>query len=112
MSDIELNQAVRQIGTVTVGQTNRVPQSKFQGEGMAKKPSDTLSGVVHKILYFPNKSERIEIANEGPDLLHEEVRIENGLTDSSSQEAQTETGAKVKITIKAEPESIPSRADR
>jgi hypothetical protein len=74
---------------------------------MPEKPSATLPGTVRKVLQFPNKSEKVEIAIEGPDHLDEEIRIENSLTDSSGQEVQLKTRAKVKITIKAEPESIP-----
>ena len=74
---------------------------------MPEKPSATLPGTVRKVLQFPNKFEKVEIAIEGPDHLDEEIRIENSLTDSGGQEVQLKTRAKVKITIKAEPESIP-----
>ena len=73
---------------------------------MPEKPSATLPGTVRKVLQFPNKSEKVEIAIEGPDHLREEISIENGLTDSSGQEVQLKTGARVRIAIKAEPESI------
>jgi hypothetical protein len=38
--------------------------------------------------------------------LAQEIRIENSLTDTSGQEAQLKTGAKVEVSIKAAPESI------
>ena len=44
---------------------------------MPEKPSVTVSGTVQKVLQFPNKSEKVEIAIKGPDDLHEEIRIEN-----------------------------------
>lgn len=74
---------------------------------MPEKPSATLPGTVRKVLQFPNKSEKVEIAIEGPNPLHEKIRIENNLTDSNGQEVQLKKGAKVKIVIKAEPESVP-----
>ena len=73
---------------------------------MTERPIVTVSGTVQKVLQFPNKPEKVQIAIEGPDLLHEEIRIENTLTDKSGQDVQLKTGAKVKITIKAAPESI------
>jgi hypothetical protein len=38
--------------------------------------------------------------------LHEEIRIENSLTDKSGEEVQLKTDAKVEVRIKAAPESI------
>ena len=73
---------------------------------MPEKPSATLPGTVRKVLQFPSKSEKVELAIEGPNHFREEIRIENSLTNSSGQDVQLKTGAKVKITIKAEPESI------
>jgi hypothetical protein len=73
---------------------------------MPEKPSVTVSGTVQKVLQFPGKLEKVQIAIEGPDHVHEEIRIENTLTDKSGQEVQLKTGGKVKVTIKAAPESI------
>jgi hypothetical protein len=73
---------------------------------MTEKPSVTVSGTVQKVVQFPNKPEKVQIAIEGPDLLPEEIRIENTLTDKSGQDVQLKTGAKVEFTIKATPESI------
>jgi hypothetical protein len=73
---------------------------------MTEKPSVTVSGTVRKVVQFPNKPEEVQIAIEGPDLLPEEIRIENTLTDKSGQDVRLKTGAKVEVTIKATPESI------
>jgi hypothetical protein len=73
---------------------------------MPEKPSVTVSGTVQKVLQFPSKPGKVQIAIEGPDLLHKEIRIENTLTDKSGQDVQLKTGAKVEVTIKLTPESI------
>jgi hypothetical protein len=73
---------------------------------MPEKPSVTVSGTVQKVLQFPSKPEKAQIAIEGPDHVHKEIRIENSLTDESGQEVELKTGDKVKVTIKAAPESI------
>lgn len=75
---------------------------------MPEKPGIILSRTVQKVLQFPSKPEKVQIAIEDPDSSHKEIRIENSLTDSSGQEAQLKTGAKVEVTIKAAPESISS----
>jgi hypothetical protein len=73
---------------------------------MPEKPNVTVSGTVQKVLQFPSKPEKVQIAIEGPDHVHKEIRIENSLTDESGQEVELKTGGKVKVTIKAAPESI------
>ena len=73
---------------------------------MPEKPSVTVSGTVQKVLQFPSKPEKVQIAIEGPDRVHKEIRIENSLTDKSGQEVQLKTDAKVEVRIKAAPESI------
>jgi hypothetical protein len=72
---------------------------------MPEKPGVTLSGTVQKVLQFPSKPEKVQIAIEGLDHV-QEIRIENSLTDGSGQEVQLKTGTKVEVTIKAAPESI------
>jgi hypothetical protein len=54
---------------------------------MPEKPSATLPGTVRKVLQFPNKSEKVEIAIEGPDRLHKEIPIEKSLTDSNGKKS-------------------------
>jgi hypothetical protein len=75
---------------------------------MPEKPGVTLSGTVQKVLQFPSKPEKVQIAIEGPGDLQKEIRIENSLTDKSGQEVQLKTDAKVEVRIKATPESIGS----
>ena len=73
---------------------------------MPEKPGVTLSGTVKKVLKFPSKPEKVQIAIESPNRLPENIGIENSLTDKSGQEVQLKTSAKAEVTIKAAPESI------
>jgi hypothetical protein len=72
---------------------------------MSEKPDVTFE-TVQKVLQFPSKPEKVQIAIECPDRWHKEIRNENSLTDRSGQEVQLKTGAKLEVTIKAAPESI------
>jgi hypothetical protein len=65
---------------------------------MPEKPSVTVSGTVQKVLKFPSKPEKVQIAIEGPGHEHKEIRIENTLTDKSGQGVQLKTGAKVEVS--------------
>ena len=73
---------------------------------MAEKPATTLSGTVEKIIQspVPNEPEKAQIAVEGADHLYRELRIENTLTDENGEEVRLKEGAKVEVTVQADPE--------
>jgi|HubBroStandDraft_6_1064221.scaffolds.fasta_scaffold191558_3 hypothetical protein len=73
---------------------------------MAEKPATTMPGTVEKIIQPPHPSEpeKAQIAVEGADHLYREIRIENTLTDENGQPVRLKQGAKVEVTVEAEPE--------
>ncbi len=72
---------------------------------MTEKPSTTLSGTVEKIIKPPDprEQEKAQIAVEGADDLYKEIRIENTLKDENGDEVRLKQGAKVEVTVEAEP---------
>jgi hypothetical protein len=70
--------------------------------------SATLPGTVEAVIksLVPSEPEKAQIAVEGADHRHKVISIENTLTDPSGQEVRLNPGAKVEVTIKAEPEAI------
>ena len=74
---------------------------------MTPKPSATLPGTVEKIIKPPHPSEpeKAQIAVEGADHLYKELSIENNLTDEDGNEVRLKQGAKVDVTVEAEPEA-------
>jgi hypothetical protein len=70
--------------------------------------SATLPGTVEAIIksVVPSEPEKAQIAVEGTDHKHKVISIENTLTDQSGQEVHLIPGAKVEVTIRAEPEAI------
>lgn len=70
--------------------------------------SATLTGIVEKVVKpaAPGEPEKAQIAVEGADGAHRKISIENNLIDKSGQEVHLNPGAKVEVTIKAEPEAI------
>jgi hypothetical protein len=79
-----------------------------KGYRMTPKPSATLPGTVEKIIKppHPNAPEKAQIAVEGADHLYKELRIENNLTDENGNEVHLKQGAKVDVTVAAEPEAV------
>lgn len=77
-----------------------------------KKPSATLPGTVEKIIKSPHPSEpeKAQIAVEKADPLYKELRIENTLTDENGSEVQLKQGAKVEVTLEAEPDATTSKS--
>jgi hypothetical protein len=74
---------------------------------MPEKPSTTLPAKVEKIIKSPDPSEpeKAQIAVEGADHLYKELRIENNLTDKNGNEVRLKEGAKVDVTVEADPEA-------
>jgi len=72
---------------------------------LTEKPSSTLPGTVEKIIKspFPSEPEKAQITIEGADHLYREIRVENTLTDANGNEVSLKPGAKVEVTVEAEP---------
>ena len=75
---------------------------------MTENASTTLVGTVEKIIKprVPSEPERAQIVVEGADHLYKELRIENTLTDAGGNEVQLKPGAKVDVTVEAEPHGV------
>ncbi|MGH9500828.1 MAG: hypothetical protein ACRD3L_16950 [Terriglobales bacterium] len=72
---------------------------------MPEKLSVTLPGTVEKIIkpLDPREPEKAQINIESADPLYQEVRIENTVTDDAGNEAKLKQGAKVEVTVEANP---------
>jgi hypothetical protein len=72
-----------------------------------QKAAVTLPATVEKIIppLTPNQPEKAQIAVEGAEDLYKEIRIENTLQDESGNEVALKKGAKVDVTIEADPEA-------
>jgi hypothetical protein len=78
---------------------------------MSEKSSTTSPGTVERIIKAPdpNEPEKAQIAVDGADPLYKEIRIDNALTDESGAEVKMKPGAKVEVTIQAEPDGTTSK---
>src|ERR1700684_2159818 len=84
-----------------------MPITLLKGQPMTPKPSATLPGTVEKIIKPPHPSapEKAQIAVEGADHFYKELRIENNLIDENEKEVRLKQGAKVDVTVEADPEA-------
>jgi uncharacterized protein YfaS (alpha-2-macroglobulin family) len=60
---------------------------------------------VEKIIKSPHPSEpeKAQIAVDGADELYKEIRIVNNLVDENGDEVRLKQGAKVEVTVEADP---------
>jgi hypothetical protein len=78
---------------------------------MAVNPTTTLIGTVEKIIRsrVSSEPERAQIVVEGADHLYRELRIENALIDAGGNRVHLKPGAKVQLTIEAQPQGVMNR---
>jgi hypothetical protein len=74
-------------------------------ERIPEQASVTMPGKVDKIIPSPSPSqpEKVQIAVEGADRGHRDLRIENALTDENGDNVRLEKGAQVEVTVAAAP---------
>jgi hypothetical protein len=80
---------------------------------MKENPSTTLLGTVEKIIRprVTSEPEKVQIAVQGADHLYKEIRIDNVLTDAGGNEVHLKPGAKVEVTVEAEPQGVTAEID-
>ncbi len=83
--------------------TNQTPTSNDN----TVKPSVTLPGTVEKIIpaLHPSQPDKAQIGVEGADDLYREIRVENTLQDEKGNPVVLKQGAKVDVTIEADPDA-------
>jgi hypothetical protein len=72
-----------------------------------ERPSTTMPGTVDKIIMSrgAGQPEKANIAVEGADHRHRDLRIENTLTDEHGDDVRLKKGAQVEVTVTAEPQT-------
>jgi hypothetical protein len=75
--------------------------------GDSAKSSVTLPGTVEKIIppAHPSQPEKAQIGVEGAEDLYREIRVDNTLQDENGNQVALKPGAKVDVTIEANPDA-------
>jgi hypothetical protein len=83
----------------------RVAELNLNTARIPERPSATMPGTVDKIIPSPRPSqpEKAQISVEGADPRHRDLRIENALTDENGDDVRLKKGARVEVTVAAEP---------
>jgi hypothetical protein len=85
----------------------RITQLKLDTARVAEHPSTTMPGTVNKIIPPPRPSqpEKAQIAVDTAGRRYRDLRIENTLIDEHGDEVRLKKGARVEVTVTAEPKS-------
>jgi hypothetical protein len=84
----------------------RIAGLKLDTARIPEQPSVTVLGTVKKIIHsaHPSQPEKAQIAVDGPDPRHRDLRIENSLTDEHGDDVKLKKGAHVELTVEAQPD--------
>ena len=84
----------------------RIAERRLDTARIPEQSRTTLPGTVDKIIpaSHSSQSERAQIAVEGADRPHRDLRIENILTDENGDDVRLKKGTHVEVTVSAEPE--------
>jgi hypothetical protein len=83
----------------------RITELNLDTARITEPPSATLLGTVDKIIPSPrpHEPEKAQIAVDGADHGYRDLRIENTLTDEHGDDVSLKKGARVEVTVTAEP---------
>jgi hypothetical protein len=81
----------------------RVAELKLDRARIPEQPSTIMPGTVDKIIPArpPSQPEKAQIAVEGADHRHRDLRIENMLTDEHGDDVKLKKGGHVEVTVTA-----------
>lgn len=95
---------VKEMAKPRMARSARIAELNLDNTRIPEHPSVTMSGTVDKIIPSPRprQPEKAQIAVEGADDRHRDLRIENALTDEHGDDVKFKKGARVDVTITAE----------
>jgi hypothetical protein len=91
----------------------RIMELNLDPARVPEQPSTTMPGTVHKIIPAPRPSqtEKAQIAVDGAGQRYQKFRIENALTDEHGYNVRLKKGARVEVTVTAEPKASTATVD-
>jgi hypothetical protein len=90
-----------------IARSGRIAELNLDAARIREQPSTTMPGTVDKIIPSPRPSqpEKAQIAVDRTDHRHRDLRIENTLTDEHGDDVKLKKGARVQVTVTAEPKA-------
>src|ERR1700676_2270665 len=97
----------KEIAKQRMARSARIAELNLDTARIPEQPSVTMPGTVNKIISpsRPTQPEKAQIAVDGADQRHRDLRIENTLTDEHGDDVKLKKGAHVEVTVTAEPKT-------
>jgi hypothetical protein len=91
----------REMAKPRMARSARIAEMKLDTARIPERPSTTLPGTVKKIIpaLHPRQPEKAQIAVDGADRRHRNLRFENALTDEHGDDVKLKKGAHVEVTV-------------
>ena len=100
-----LGSVKKEMAKPRMARSARITERNLDTARITEQPSVIMPGTVHKTVPSPRPSqpEKAQIAVEGADRRCRDLRIENILTDEHGNDVRLKKGARVEVTVTAEP---------
>jgi hypothetical protein len=97
----------REMAKPRMARSAKIAELNLDTSRIPEQPSVTMPGTVDKIIPSPrpSKPERAQIAVDGADQPHRNLRFENTLTDEHGDDVKLKKGAHVEVTVTARPKT-------
>ncbi|MGD0909519.1 MAG: hypothetical protein ABSA96_18205 [Candidatus Acidiferrales bacterium] len=97
----------REMTKPRMAKSARIAERNLDSTRISEQPSVTMPGTVDKIIQSPRPSqpEKAHIAVDGADRRYRNLRIENNLIDENGDDRKLEKGARVEVTVTADPDT-------
>jgi hypothetical protein len=104
----------KEMGKPRMARSAKIAELNLDTTRISEQPSVTMPGTVDKIIPSPGPSqpEKAQIAVEGADRLHRDLRIENMLTDEHGDDVKLKKGTHVQVTITDDPNTSNAAANK
>jgi hypothetical protein len=92
---------VKEMAKPRMARSARIAELELDTARIREHPSTTMAGTVKKIIPSsrPSKPEKAQIAVDGADRGHRDLRFENSLTDEHGDDVKLKKGAHVEVTV-------------
>jgi hypothetical protein len=95
----------REMAKPRMARSARIAELNLDSSRIADPPSITMPGTVDKIIPSgPTQPEKAQIAVDGADRAHRNLRFKNTLVDEHGDDVKLKDGAHVEVTVTAKPE--------
>jgi hypothetical protein len=112
--DMTRASVTKEMARPRMARSARIAEQNLDTTRIPEQPSTILSGIVDKIISspYPSQPEEAQISLDGADRRSRNLRIENTLADENGDDVRLEKGARVEVTVTAEPKIATIREDR